>query len=398
MRRRTERLAQDRFDIPVMRVARCGSRIASVAQRGSRSAVIVAALACGPVAALAQNGDVSGGNATILVGTYTRGILVLDERNMTVVDTMKVSIGTPYQMLLSPDRTKLYTTDPYAELVEVFDVASRKAVDKFTLTEGNSRVRISGMSVDPKHRFAVFLIKRITRKIDRFEIGAPRLVKYDLAQHKVTDTIPWPRGEERDNARILFSPSGENLYFFTNDDILIYNATTLKQVDRWEYAQPLEQGMGRFNFGFPADVYEEPGFYTGLFRITDPVQNRQLMGVARVNLEQRTVDFYTLGPSGPTGLALAPDRKRGWGIRQEIGLYEFWTFDLEQRRVTGRVEFKGRPRMGLTPSSNGRILYIHTAGPTIDLYDSQTFRLLRTVDLGADMTRFMILPAVAPGR
>ncbi|MGH7468238.1 MAG: YncE family protein [Longimicrobiales bacterium] len=370
-----------------------------IAERAARSAVLCAAVVSTPAVLPAQNGAVSGGNATILVGTYTKGILVLDERNMAVVDTMKVSIGTPVQMVLSSDRTRLYTTDPYFETVEVFDLATRKAVDKFTLTEGNKRVRISGLNVDPKHRFAVFLIKTFTKKIDRFEIGAPKLVKYDLAQHKVTDTIPWPRDEERENARILFSPSGENLYFFTNDDILIYNANTLKQVDRWDYAQPLEQGMGRFNFGFPADVYEEPGFYTGLFRITDPVQNRQLMGVARVNLEQRTVDFYTLGPSGPTGLALSPDRKRGWGIRQEIGLYEFWTFDLEQRRVVGRTEFKGRPRMGLTPSSNGRILYIHTAGPTIDLYDSQTFRLLRTVDLGADMTRFMVVPSTpAAGR
>ncbi|MGH7462023.1 MAG: YncE family protein, partial [Longimicrobiales bacterium] len=93
-----------------------------------------------PAAALAQNGA-SGGNATIIVGTYTKGILVLDERNMAIVDTMKVSIGTPYQMVLSTDRTRLYTTDPYAETVEVFDLATRKAVDKFTLSEGTKRVR-----------------------------------------------------------------------------------------------------------------------------------------------------------------------------------------------------------------------------------------------------------------
>jgi hypothetical protein len=311
---------------------------------GSRIAVLLVALLGLPALTSAQNGG-SGGNATILVGTYTEGILVIDEKNMKVIDTMKVSIGTPYQMVLSMDRTRLYTLDPYAEKVEIFDVGTRKAVDRFTLTEGTRRVRISGINVDPKHRFAVLLIKSITKKIDRFEISAPKLVKYDLATHKVTDTIPWPRGEERDNARILFSPSGDDLYFFTNDDILIYDARTLKQVDRWDYASPIEQGMGRFNFGFPADVYEEPGFYTGLFRITDPVQNRQLMGVARVNLERRTVEsFYTLGPSGPTGLAMSPDRRRGWGIRSEIGLYEFWTFDLEARRVSGRTQFAGRRR------------------------------------------------------
>jgi hypothetical protein len=53
--------------------------------------------------------------------------------------------------------------------------------------------------------------------------------------------------------------------------------------------------------------------------------------------------------------------------------------------------------MGLTPSSNGRQLYIHTAGPTIDVYDSQTFKLLRTVTLGADMSGLVIIPPGGTG-
>ncbi|MGH7553904.1 MAG: hypothetical protein ACREMQ_12840, partial [Longimicrobiales bacterium] len=84
--------------------------------------------------------------------------------------------------------------------------------------------------------------------------------------------------------------------------------------------------------------------------------------------------------------------RKAYGLHQEVGNYEFWTFDLQNRRVTTRTKFEGRPRMGLTPSSNGRYLYIHTAGPTIDLYDAQTFRHVRTVDLGADMIRFLLLP------
>ena len=56
----------------------------------------------------------------------------------------------------------------------------------------------SGMNVDPTERYAVMVIKVYTQKPDRFEIGPPRMVKYDLASRKVTDTIPWPRGEERE--------------------------------------------------------------------------------------------------------------------------------------------------------------------------------------------------------
>ena len=345
-------------------------------------------------AAIAQ----SGGNATIYVGTYAKKILVLNESNLKVVDSIPISVGIPTSMVLSFNRKHFYVLDPQFEHVEVIDIATRKAIDKFTLSSGNTRVRLWGINVDPRERFAVVLVKTYTKKLDRYEIGKPTLLRYDLVKKAVTDTIPWPKGEERDFAQIIFSPDGEYMYFFTTDDVLVYSTDSLKQVDRWELSRTLfEEGMGRLNFFFPNDIYEDPGFYTGLFRVSDPVNHRTLMGVARVDLVKRSVDFYTLGPNEPVNFRLAPGRKRGYGLRQQVGNYEFWTFDLEGRRVSQRTQFEGRPRMGLTPSSNGRELYIHTAGPTIDVYDAQSFKKLRTVDLGQDMSGLIIIPqAPAP--
>ena len=60
---------------------------------------------------------------------------------------------------------------------------------------------------------------------------------------------------------------------------------------------------------------------------------------------------------------------------QEIGRYEFWKFDLAERKLAGRTEFKGRPRMSLKTSSNGKVLYIYNAGNTIDLYDAATYQV-----------------------
>ena len=84
------------------------------------------------------------------------------------------------------------------------------------------------------------------------------------------------------------------MYFSTQNEILVFDTKTMKQVDRWDYARTFyEEGMGRLNFGFPNDIYEDPGFYTGLFRINDPVNHRTLMGVARLDLMNRSVDFYS---------------------------------------------------------------------------------------------------------
>jgi DNA-binding beta-propeller fold protein YncE len=341
-----------------------------------------------------QSGDpiTAGGNGTLYVGTYARQILVLDEATMQVRDTIKSQVGIP-DLSLSFDRKHLYLSDPGNEKIEIIDLETKKSSGVFTLSTDSTKVRMWGFSLDPKDRFAVLLVKAYAKKRDRYEVSAPTLLRYDLAKHQVTDTIPWPKGEEREFAQIIFSPKGDLMYFFTSDDVLIYDANTLKQVDRWEISRTLfEEGLGRIAFGFPYDVYEEPGFYTGLFRTTDPVNHRTQMGVARMDLVNRQLDFYALGPSQGVSFRLSPDRKRAYGIHSEVGNYQFWTFDLEGRRVVGKTEFAGRPRMGLVVSSNGSQLYITTAGATIDRYATSDFHHLGQINLGADMTNVILVP------
>lgn len=378
MCRRAAGLAQARPGVPV-------------SVRGYTAAAMAAIVMAATIGAQVP----SGGNGTLYVGTYDKNILVIDEATMTIRDSIKMSIGIPYSFVTSFNWQRFYVLEPNNEKVEIVDIPGRRSLGSFTLSTPAQRVRIWGMNVDPLERFAVMVIKTYTKKPDRYEIGRPTLVRYDLAKRAVTDTIPWPRGEEREGAQIIFSPKGDLMYFFTVDDALVYDTQTLKQVDRWEMSRTLfEEGVGRLNFGFGNDPYEEPGYYTGLFRITDPVNRRALMGVARVDLVNRNVEyFYTLGPSAPVGFRLAPGRTRAYGLRQEVGNYQFWTYDLEQRRVVNRVDFRGRPRMGLNVSTNGTQLYIGIAGMTIDRYDSRTFQHLGTLTLPSDMTGWALLPA-----
>ena len=180
----------------------------------------------------------------------------------------------------------------------------------------------------------ILLVKTATKLADRFEIGAPTLYQYDLKEHKVMRTIPWPNGEEREGAGIHFSPDGKLLYFF-GEDILIYDTTDFKQVDKWELSRPIEDGFGRINFGFPDDLNEEPGFYTGIFNVQDAVQNRRIMGVARVNLAKKNVDFYPLGPAIRRGQFLARAGPQ-MGLRPALG----------DREIRVLVVRSGKPQTG----------------------------------------------------
>jgi hypothetical protein len=336
----------------------------------------------------------SGGNGTLYLGGRPNRIFVIDEATEKVVGEIACKTGTPVDLTISQDRKRFYLENIAFEDIEIVDIASRKVIDTFRLSEGNKKMRIFEFEPDPLNRYMILLVKTATKQTDRFEISPPTLLQYDLKEHKVIRTIPWPNGEEREGVGLRFSPDGKLLYFF-GEDILVYDTTDFRQVDKWELSRPLEDGFGRINLGFPDDLNEDPGFFTGVFNVQDAVQNRRIMGIARVNLGQKKVDFFPLGPATQVSFALAPGRKWGYGLHSEIGKYEFWSFDLEHRKLGPRAEFPGRPRMGLKVSSNGKLLYIHVAGNTIDVYEAATFKYLRTISLDADMTTNLY---VMPGR
>ena len=334
----------------------------------------------------------AGGDHLMYIGTYAGTIQIFDEGTESMIGQIKLQTGIPRSLTLSQSRSKFYVLDSTGEKIEIVDIATRTSLSNFTLTEGKKQVRIRGLQVDPLERFLILLTRSAEKKIDRWEIGDITIQLYDLAQKKVTRSIPWPRGEERENFNIRFSPDGKLLYFF-GDDVLILETTNFTEVDTWPLSRPIEPGLGRIAFGSVDDFNDDPGFFTGLFTTQDPVQNRRIMNLGRVNLVAKTIDLTPIGPAEGVGFAMAPDRKKAWGLMQQIGRYEFWAFDVAQKKLVSRTPFDGRPRMAMRVSSNGKLLYIFQAGATIDVYDAATYKKLRTIEMNADQTtNLFILP------
>ena len=374
--------------------------IANAALKRCATTVTLLWLALSGIGSAQQPARVSGGNGTFYIGGYPNLIWILDEATEKVSGTIQLKTGIPRRLTLSRDRSRFYIIDANQEKVEIVDVASKTTLDTFTLTEGNNRIRINSLEPDPTHSYAILLTRSGTKLRDRVEVGPATLQQYDLKAHKVMRTIPWPDGEERDNANLMFSPDGKLLYFLGNE-ILIFETEKFTQVDKWDLSN-LEEGLGQVSISFGGfagldNTYDEPGFVTTTLTVEDPVQHRRMMGIARINLAKKDLEFYTIGPSAPVSFALAPDRKHGYGLESSIDRYQFWTFDLDQRRVTTRAEFAGRPRMSLKTSSNGRLLYIYNAGNTIDMYDSSTYKYLRSITLDGDVTtQFYVVPRARP--
>jgi hypothetical protein len=365
-------------------------------RRTCLATIAALALAWSFVSAQAQTPRLTGGDGTLYIGGYPNVIWIIDEASEKVTGTIQTKTGIPRRLVLSRDRKRFYTIDATAEQIEILDIASRTTIDSFKLTEGNKRVRVASLEPDPQHRYLMMITRVATKLRDRVEIGPSQLQQYDLEEHKIIRTVPWPDGEERDQANLMFSPDGKLLYVLGNE-ILIFETEKFTQVDKWDLSN-LEGGLGQVSMSFGGfggldTVNDEPGFLTTAMTIEDPVQHRRMMGVARIDLVKKDFEFYTIGPAGGVNFVLGPDRKRGYGLESAVGRYQFWTFDLEQRRVISRQEFDGRPRMSLKTSSNGRILYIYNAGNTIELYDAATYQYLRTITLDGDVTTgFYVVP------
>ena len=353
------------------------------------------AIAAGATAvASAQSApEVTAGTGTIYVGAYPNRIFVVNEATEAVVDEIRMTLdGPPGDLMLSQDGARFYMRDQTFEQIEVIDVATRRSVDTFTLSEGTTKVRIRSFRVAPDHSYIILLTDAATKLVDRFEIAPRALVQVNLETHEIMREIPWPDDEERVRVSMMFSPGGDLLYLF-GEEIIVLETEAFEEVDRWQLSQLDESGLGRFDFGFQNDPNEETGFFSGVFRVQDPVQNRGLMGIARINLADRDIDFNSLGPAERVAsFALAPGRQKAYGLLSRIGHYEFWTFDLAGRQLENRQVFDGRPRMRLRPSTNGQILYVYVAGNTIDLYEAATYRYLRTITLDGDMTTMFVVP------
>jgi hypothetical protein len=350
------------------------------------------------VVASARAQPLSAGTGTIFLGSYSGHITAIDEATESVT-TMPLKTGAPFVVRLSPDKTRFYVQSANQEHFEVVEVRRRQTLDTFTLSDAQRHVRALAYEVDPQHRTMVLVARTATRLIDRWEIGAPEFIQYDLAEHKVLRTVPWSVDPEPAyyNVALRFSPDGKLLYVFGHQ-VDIYDAATMQQVDSWDLSVPIESGMGRLDPGGWDDAADQPGVFSSLFTMRDAVQKRNLLVVGQIDLAAKTVATFPLGPAPTTGdlsFNVAPDRRHAYVLHGDIGHHELWTVDMAARRVQSRVSVPTRPRMQIRASSNGQVLYFHQAGRLIELYSADASRRLRTITLDSDMMygTFVVVPA-----
>src|SRR5947207_4046337 len=347
------------------------------------------------------------------VGTLDKKLLVIDEGKEEVVCEIPLG-GIPRTTALSADKKKLHIVTTQM-LLETVDLESKKVVSSFSLADPRTRVRIqanapdivnggnngarfSGIAVDPKGRYLYTTMRNVVKDIDQYRIDPPQFVAIDLQDQKIAKAWPFPKEMDQGfgfNATYKVSPDGKLLYVF-QEDILIFDLDTFKQVDKIELAQPPFPGASPYRLAANDDSMDEPGMVTSVFTSVDSVVHKGTLGMASIDLNTRKVDYFPIGPLLPMmGFQLSPDRKRGYSVMNKIGTggnrdTEWWVWDIPTHTVIKKKTFESRPTFRFSVGGDGKRLYLYGAGSSLEIWDAETLESKKLIFLNRDTTTNLI--------
>jgi DNA-binding beta-propeller fold protein YncE len=346
---------------------------------------------------------------TLFCGAYPNQVLVVDEAQGKVIDTITLSTGLPTSLRLSHDKKTIYVTTNDKSGVEVIDVATHKITNHFVLNDATHKFRMQGGSPDPEGKFLYTNTTQITRQIDRYELGKAKYTIIDIPGQKILKTFDQPTetggeggeaaagggggggGGGRGGGGFEVSPDGKYLYQF-GAQVTVLKAEDFSLVERIPLEMPDSQAVENLALSGVQEALSDPNQRVSLFNYADPIVHNRVFGLARFDLNKRKFDFTPIGPS-PAGMAqlrVAPDQKEAFTVISSGDhgnkRCEFWAIDLATTKLARTAELSCRTRFSFGLSANGKKVYIYGAGYEIDVYDAVSFKKEASWDLGHDMT------------
>lgn len=346
------------------------------------------------------------------IGTLDKKLLVIDEDKEDVVDQIQLG-GIPRSTVLSGDRQKIHIITTQM-LIETVDLATRKVVSSFSLADPRSRPRMqatapdlvnvgnsaryTGIAVDPTGRYIYTTMRNVIKDIDQYRIEPPQFVAIDLQDKKIAKSWPFPQDLNQGfgfNATYKVSADGKLLYVF-QEDILVFDLASFKQVDRIALSLPPYPGASPYRLAASDDPFDAPDTVTSVFTSIDQVVHKGTLGMAKIDLKTRKVDFHPIGPLLPmTGFQLSPDRKLGYSVVPKIAtggnrLTEWWVWDIANHTVVKKKEFDSRSTFKFAVGGDGKHLYLYGAGSTLEIWDAATLESKKLIFLNKDTTTNLV--------
>ena len=322
----------------------------------------------------------------LLVGVWPNRLRFFDETTEEVVGEMQLRYGAVTNVFGSdrtPDYRRFFFVTDRMEAVEVVDIASRTVVDEVKLSSPERRVRMYGAAPDAAGKVLYITVEAVGMEVDRFLPESVDVVRYDLESHRVLDSFPLPSEIEAPFLPPLLrpAPDGKTLYVLSQN-IYFLDIETHQVVDKIDLSKPQAPGYGAAGLGF-APFEASPGVLYGFYRSPDPILNKTMFGITRVDLERREVTSFDISTDLKLEwFTLSPDGKRAYA-----GMDDMVAVDLDARKILARKEHveQGRQNTAMVVSSDGTKLFVGGVGPLIHVYDAKTLEPLRQIHAGGDI-------------
>jgi len=333
------------------------------------------------------------------IGTLDKKLLVYDENKEEVAGEIPLQ-GIPRQTALSHDQTKLVILTTQMA-VETVDLNARKMINHFELGDGRSRPRMSrgggGLVLDPTGRYLYATFRASVKEKDYYRMEPPQFVKIDVETGKIVQSFSFPPNMDQGfGAGVTYrvSPDGKSLYVF-DEDLIIYDLATFKEVDRFEMSRPDYPGASPYRLTPQNDPNAEDNIYTSLFTAVDPVVHKGTLGLLTLDLNTHKSTFTPIGIELPSlGFLVSPDHTRGYSIMFEgtggNRRTEFWVWDLPSHKVVKKAPFEARPTLRFALSGDGRKIYLYGAGSSFEVFDGDTLQSRKLIFLNKDTTTNLI--------
>jgi DNA-binding beta-propeller fold protein YncE len=322
----------------------------------------------------------------MVMGVHPGAIVVLDAARDEVVTEIPLRGRAPKEIEFSRDGKRLYVTTQGRRSIEVVDLASRKVEQVIDLTPSGYNLVIYGIALSQDGSTLYAQVKPVQLLPDEFKVESPQIWAYNLSTHQSRKIADVPEGV----ASIIALGDGKRLVGWGRDLFFIDIASgrTIDTVPLFSpsTAHPPLDSLPLFT------QYERSGIFSLPYYTTNPASNAAAMGLVNIDVQTGRVDFVDLGPAVPLfSSVVSPDRKHAFAVMNHLV-----AVDLEQRRVTKVVDLD-RTKYVVNISQDGKKLYVSGAGPFMDVYDTQSLKLIKKLELSGDgsVTALRFLPANA---
>jgi DNA-binding beta-propeller fold protein YncE len=107
----------------------------------------------------------------------------------------------------------------------------------------------------------------------------------------------------------------------------------------------------------------------------------KFMGLLLVDQKSGDVDNVVVDgePAMAYSVVLAPDRKRAYAVMDDLTV-----IDLAKKKYVASVPIKEGTCYGVNVSADGRKIYVGGGGSTVTIYDAQTLKPLKVLQMATD--------------